>query len=84
MESVLLGQVPVSEKGALVGPIEGTNGVYVYQVYDIDSQSRPYDYKENAARYDQQYGNQAVLQNFFDIMMKKNKVVNNTLQFYND
>lgn len=84
MESVLLGQVPVSEKGALVGPIEGTNGVYVYQVYDIDNQSRPYDYKENAARYDQQYGNQAVLQNFFDIMMKKNKVVNNTLQFYND
>lgn len=84
MESVLLGQVPVSQKGALVGPIEGTNGVYVYQVYDVDNQSRPYDYKENAARYDQQYGNQAVLQNFFDIMMKKNKVVNNTLQFYND
>ncbi len=84
MESNLLGQVPVTPKGAVTGPVQGTNGVYVYQVYEVDNQSRPYNYQENAARYNQQFGGQAVLQNFFDIMMEDNKVVNNTLKFYND
>lgn len=84
MESNLLGQVPVTPKGVVTGPVQGTNGVYVYQVYEVDNQSRPYNYQENAARYNQQFGGQAVLQNFFDIMMEDNKVVNNTLKFYND
>lgn len=84
MESTLLGQVPVTEKGVVTGPVQGNNGVYVYQVYEVDNQSRPYDYKENAARYNQQFGAQAVLNNFFDIMIEDNKVVNNTLKFYND
>ena len=84
MESNLLGQVPVTPKGVVSGPVQGSNAVYVYQVYEVDSQSRPYNYQENAARYNQQFGGQAVLQNFFDIMMEDNKVVNNTLKFYND
>lgn len=84
MESNLLGQVPVTPKGVVTGPLQGNNGVYVYQVYEVDNQSRPYNYQENAARYNQQFGGQAVLQNFFDIMMEDNKVVNNTLKFYND
>lgn len=84
MESNLLGQVPVTPKGLVTGPLQGNNGVYVYQVYEVDNQSRPYNYQENAARYNQQFGGQAVLQNFFDIMMEDNKVVNNTLKFYND
>lgn len=84
MESQLLGQVPVSEKGKVVGPVKGNNAVYVYVVYDVDNESRPYEYNENAARYNQQFGNQAVLQNFFDIMMQKTDIKNNTLKFYND
>ena len=84
MESNLLGQVPVTPKGVVSGPVQGSNAVYVYQVYEVDSQSLPYNYQENAARYNQQFGGQAVLQNFFDIMMEDNKVVNNTLKFYND
>ena len=84
MESNLLGQVPVTPKGTVAGPVQGNNAVYVYQVYEVDNQSRPYNYQENAARYNQQFGGQAVLQNFFDIMMEDNKVVNNTLKFYND
>lgn len=84
MESQLLGQVPATAKGVVTGPIKGNNGVYVYVVYDVDNESRPYEYTENAARYNQQFGNQAVLQNFFDIMMEKTDIKNNTLKFYND
>lgn len=84
MESALLGQVPVSEKGKVSEPVQGNNAVYVYTVYDVDNQSRPYDYEENAARFNQQYGSQAVMQNLIGIMMQKEKVQNNTLQFYNE
>lgn len=84
MESQLLGQVPVTATGVVTGPVKGNNGVYVYVVYDVDNESRPYEYVENSARYNQQFGNQAVLQNFFDIMMEKTDIMNNTLKFYND
>ncbi|WP_295730567.1 SurA N-terminal domain-containing protein [uncultured Muribaculum sp.] len=84
MESALLGQVPVSEKGKVSEPVQGNNAVYVYTVYDVDNQSRPYDYDENAARFNQQYGAQAVMQNLIGIMMEKEKVENNTLKFYNE
>lgn len=83
-ESELLGQVPVSKEGAVVGPVKGTNGVYVYQVYGVDNESRPYSYEENAARYSQQLGAQAVLGNVIGILMNNNPVENNTLKFYTE
>ena len=83
-ESELLGQVPVSKEGAVVGPVKGTNGVYVYQVYGVDNESRPYNYEENAARYSQQLGAQAVLGNVIGILMNNNPVENNTLKFYTE
>ncbi len=84
MESTLLGQIPVTPKGKLSEPVQGNNGVYVYTVYDIDTQSRPYSYEENAARFNQQFGSQAVMQNLIGIMMEKDKVENNTLKFYTE
>lgn len=84
MESGLIGQVSAAEKGAVVGPVAGNGAVYVFSVYDVDNQSRPYNYEESAARYNQQYGSSAVLQNFFDILMQQAPVTNNTLKFYTD
>ena len=45
MESTLLGQVPVTPKGKLSEPVQGNNAVYVYTVYEIDNQGRPYNYE---------------------------------------
>ena len=84
MESTLLGQVPVTPKGKLSEPVQGNNAVYVYTVYEIDNQGRPYNYEENAARFNQQFGSQAVMQNLIGIMMEKEKVENNTLKFYTE
>ena len=53
-------------------------------VYEIDNQGRPYNYEENAARFNQQFGSQAVMQNLIGIMMEKEKVENNTLKFYTE
>lgn len=84
LESTLIGQVPVTAKGVVTGPVKGSQAVYVYQVVDVDDQNRPYNYDESALRYNQQFGSQAVLQNFFDILLDKNKVENNTLKFYSE
>ena len=71
---------PSASEGAVVGPVKGTNGVYVYQVYGVDNESRPYSYEENAARYSQQLGAQAVLGNVIGILMNNNPAENNTPQ----
>jgi peptidyl-prolyl cis-trans isomerase D len=84
MESNLLGQVPVSPKGKVSAPVQGNNAVYVYNVYNVDNQGRPYNYEENAARFNQQLGAQAVMQNIIGIMMEKEKVENNILKFYSE
>lgn len=75
---------PSARKRAVVGPVKATNGVYVYQVYGVDNESRPYSYEENAARYSQQLGAQAVLGNVIGILMNNNPVENNTLKFYTE
>jgi peptidyl-prolyl cis-trans isomerase D len=84
MESNLLGQVPVSPKGKVSAPVQGNNAVYVYNVYNVDNQGRPYNYEENAVRFNQQLGAQAVMQNIIGIMMEKEKVENNILKFYSE
>jgi hypothetical protein len=84
MESNLLGQGPVSPKGKVSAPVQGNNAVYVYNVYNVDNQGRPYNYEENAARFNQQLGAQAVMQNIIGIMMEKEKVENNILKFYSE
>ena len=84
MESALLGQVPVAPKGKVSEPVQGNNAVFVYTVYEVDNQGRPYNYQENAARFNQQFGSQAVMQNLIGIMMEKEKVENNTLKFYTE
>lgn len=83
-ESTLLGKVVASEENKLVGPIEGNNGIYVYSVYKVDNESRPYSYEESAARYNQLLGSQAVMNNVINILKQDCKVENNTLRFYSE
>lgn len=83
-ESKLLGKVVASEENKLVGPIEGNNGIYVYSVYKVDNESRPYSYEESAARYNQLFGSQAVMNNVINILKQDCEVENNTLRFYSE
>ena len=83
-EPVLIGQAAAAAPNAMSQLIQGDNGVYVFTVTGVDNESRPYNFEEYAARYNQQFGNQAVMQNLINIMMENNKVENNTLKFYTE
>lgn len=83
-EPVLIGQAAVAAPNTLSGLVQGENAVYVFAVTDIDNESRPYNFEEYSARYNQQYGSQAIMQNLINIMMENNKVENNTLKFYTE
>lgn len=83
-EPVVIGQAAATAPNSMSGLVQGDNGVYVFTVIGVDNESRPYNYQEYAARYNQQFGSQAVMQNLVNIMMENNKVENNTLKFYTE
>ena len=83
-EPAILGMTSVAAPNTMSELIQGDNGVYVFTVTGLDDASRPYNYEEYAARFNQQFGNQAVMQNLINIMMEHNKVENNTLKFYTE
>ncbi|MCM1504583.1 MAG: SurA N-terminal domain-containing protein [Muribaculum sp.] len=84
VEPALIGQAAAAAPNTLSQLVQGDNGVYVFTVIGVDNESRPYNYQEYAARYNQQFGSQAVMQNLINIMMENNKVQNNTLKFYTE
>ncbi|MCM1022145.1 MAG: SurA N-terminal domain-containing protein [Muribaculum sp.] len=83
-EQGLVGQISVTPAGGEMKPYVGNQAVYYYQVISDDTQGRPYSYDENAARFNQQYGTSAVMQNIMDIMVDKSTVQNNMLKFYSE
>ena len=55
-EPALIGRIAGSQKGKLVGPWKGENGVYVFQVYDVKTDGRKPSKEELDNRYAQQRG----------------------------
>jgi peptidyl-prolyl cis-trans isomerase D len=78
-ESLLQGQIASAKQGAVVGPVKANNAVVVFQVKKVDTQSRPYEYKEYAARFNQTLG--AGRFNPMQLLLGKNKIQNNSLDF---
>jgi hypothetical protein len=78
-ESLLQGQIAAAKQGAVVGPVKANNAVVVFQVKKVDTQSRPYDFKEYASRFNQSLG--AGHFNPMQLLLGKNKVQNNSLDF---
>lgn len=72
----------VSQKGQLVGPMKGNNGVVVLQVVDVDKSGRPYSYDESAALYARTRGAYALGRNIQLVLQGNKKVKNNILKFF--
>lgn len=83
-EGRLNGAVSATPAGNPVAMVDGSAGVMFFQVINEQAQGRPYDYAENAARFTQQYGAQAVMNNIVEIMKQYDKVENKLLKFYKD
>lgn len=80
--SEVAGRVAVAPKGTLVGPMQGSNGVVVLQVINVDKQGRPYSYDESAALYARSRGSYALGRNIQQVLLGNKKVKNNILTFF--
>ncbi|MCM1355562.1 MAG: SurA N-terminal domain-containing protein [Staphylococcus sp.] len=81
-ESAVQGKTANADKGALVGPMKANNSVIVLQVTEIDKEGRPYDFQENAVRFNQQRGASRMMNSLDRILLGNKKVTNNINTFY--
>ena len=83
-EAGLAGRIAGSPKGKLVGPVKGENGVYVFQVYDVQKDARQPSKEELDNRYAQQRGGGMIANPgaMAFILGKATKVKRSLINFY--
>ena len=83
-EAGLAGRIAGSPKGKLVGPVKGENGVYVFQVYNIQKDARQPSKEELDNRYAQQRGGGMIANPgaMAFILGKATKVKRSLINFY--
>lgn len=76
--------VSISEPGKLSAPVQAQTGVVVFDIINVDSQGRPYNFDESAATYDRTRGAGALAGNLQNILLGNKTVKNNILKFFRD
>ena len=79
-ESALQGAIAAADKGQLVGPVEGTRGILVFEVKDINTDNRPFNAAEYGQRFMQNFGFSR-RQSPLPLLLGKDKVDNRSLNF---
>ena len=79
-ESALQGAIAAADKGQLVGPVEGTRGILVFEVKDINNDNRPFNAAEYGQRFMQNFGFSR-RQSPLPLLLGKDKVDNRSLNF---
>lgn len=82
-ELAVLGTVAGAKPGTVVGPFQGNNAVYVVKVNNAKTSGRPYDFKEESANFKQAVAS-AIQSNPLKLLLGKDKIENNILQFTSD
>lgn len=83
-ESALNANVAVAKKGQLVGPVALNGSVVVFEIVNIDSQSRPFDFKNDAIVFNQREGAIALQNSMSGILLGNKKIKNRIQKFYSD
>ena len=78
------GVVSVTPKGKTVGPMKGNTGVLVVEVTDIDTEGRPYEFREASMQYARTLGPQSLAQNITAVLLGNKKVQNNIYKFFRE
>lgn len=76
--------ISLSEPGKIGGPVKAATGVVVFDVLNVDSQGRPYNFDESAALYDRTRGAGALGNNLQLILLGNGTVTNNLQKFFRD
>lgn len=83
-ESAIIGQAVVAQPNTLVGPVKTNHALVVYQVVNVDTENRPYNYEESAAMFNRQLGADALSYRIVQILRSNKEIENNMLNFYNN
>lgn len=79
-ENELQGAIAAAEKGQLVGPVKGQHGVMVFEVENINTESRPFDEADYGTRFAQTFG-LGRAQSPLPLLLGSDKVDNRSLNF---
>ena len=83
-ESAITGQAVVAQPNTLVGPVKTNHAIVVYQVVNVNTDNRPYNYEESAAMFNRQLGADALSYRIVQILRSNKEIENNMLNFYNN
>ncbi|MBQ7041729.1 MAG: SurA N-terminal domain-containing protein [Muribaculaceae bacterium] len=83
-EAAITGQAVVAKPNTLVGPVKTNHAIVVYQVVNVDTENRPYNYDESAAMFNRQFGADALSYRIVQILRNNKDIENNMLDFYNN
>ena len=78
----LAARIALAQPGALVGPVQGTNGVAVFSVINVDTEGRPYSFDESAITFNRTRGAAALRNNIELMRLGNRKIQNNLLKFF--
>ncbi len=80
-EPVLSGLAPAAEKGALVGPVKGNRGVYVFTVTDKIVSEQPFNVDTEKQKVQQNYG-YAINSRLMNVLRDKAEIGNTMIRFF--
>lgn len=81
-ESAVQGAIAATEKGQTAGPVKGNHGIIVFEVTEVNTDSRPFNQDEYGQRFNQAFG-MGRMQSPLPLLLGKNKVENKSLNFIN-
>lgn len=79
-ESAIQGTVAATDKGQFAGPVKGNRSIVVFEVENIDAETRPFDEADYGMRFAQTFGI-GRSQSPLPLLMGKNKIDNRSLNF---
>lgn len=79
-ENELQGAIAAAEKGEFVGPVQGQHGIMVFEVENINTESRPFDEADYGSRFAQTFG-LGRAQSPLPLLLGRDKVDNRSLNF---
>ncbi len=80
----VVAQASVAEPGKIQGPVKANTGIVVFDVVNVDTEGRPYNFEENALLYNRTRGAAALGNNLQLILLGNGTVENNLLKFFRD
>lgn len=78
-EAALHGAIAAADKGQFVGPVKGNHGIVVFEVQEVDNQSRPFVEADYGQRFLQTFG--IGRRGPLPLLLGKEKIDNRSLNF---